>query len=106
MNLLIEIKNKKVAIQLCCGKKILSCSSFPEKNNLSEKLLPEIDKLLKKNKLTPRDIKNVIVQTDTPESFTTSRIAQAAGKAWNWTISTNYLPRRQAGESGTNIRIS
>lgn len=86
MKLLIEIKNKKVDIQLCCGKKILNRSSFAENYNLSEKLLPEIDRLLKKNKLTPRDIKKVVVQTDTPESFTTSRIAQAVGKAWNWAV--------------------
>lgn len=86
MRLLIKIKNKKVAIQLCCGKKTLSRSSFSENYNLSEKLLPSIGRLLKKSKLTPRDIKKVIVQTDTPESFTTSRIAQAVGKSWNWAV--------------------
>lgn len=90
MRLLIKIKNKNVSVQLYCGKKMLSRLSFSEKNNLSERLLPEIDKLLKKNKLTPRDIKRVVVRTDTPESFTTSRIAQAVGKSWNWGVSTNY----------------
>ncbi|MCX6765781.1 MAG: hypothetical protein NT136_02370 [Candidatus Moranbacteria bacterium] len=84
MRLLIKIKDKKVSIQLYYGKKTLSRLSFTENYNLSEKLLPEIDKLLKKNKLIPRDIKKVIVQTDTPKSFTTSRIAQAVTRAYNF----------------------
>lgn len=99
MKFLIDIRKGKAILTLFNKSKKIGLSSFPEKNNLSEKLLPEIDKLLEKNKLTPRDIKKVVVQTDTPESFTTSRIAQAVGKAWNWAISTNY-------ESGTNVRKS
>lgn len=86
MKLLIDVKNKKVVLILFEGTKKTDSLSFFEKNNLSEKLLPEIDRLLRKNKLTPRDIKKVIVRTDTPESFTTSRIAQAAGKSWNWAV--------------------
>ncbi len=88
MKLLIKIKEGKVNLALFNGSKKTGSSSFTEKNNLSEKLLPEIDKLLKKNKLTPRDVKKVVVQTDTPKSFTTSRIAQAVGKAWNRAVQT------------------
>ncbi len=66
------------------NNKPIDNSVFAEDYNLSEKLLPEIDKLLEKNKLTSQDIKKIIVRTDTPESFTTSRIAQSVGKTWNF----------------------
>lgn len=85
MKFLINIRKGKASLTLFNKSKKIG-SSFAENYNLSEKLLLEIDKLLKKNNLTPRDIKKVIVQTDTPESFTTSRIAQAVGKAWNWAV--------------------
>jgi tRNA A37 threonylcarbamoyladenosine modification protein TsaB len=86
MKIRIKIENKLVKISLVKGNKIIDVATFPEDYNLSEKLLPAIDKLLKKNKLMPQDIKKVITQADTPGSFTTSRIAKAVEKAWNWAI--------------------
>ncbi len=84
MKIKIEIKNKVVKICLAKGKMELDQITFMEQNNLSEKLLPAIDKLLRKNKLAPKDIKKMSVSSDTPESFTTSRIAKAVEKTWNW----------------------
>lgn len=84
MHIEIKIENKLVEIALVKGIKIIDSATFPEENNLSEKLLPAIDGLLKKNKLAPRGIKDVKVETDTPGSFTTSRIAKTVGKVWEW----------------------
>lgn len=86
MKLIIEIKNKTVKIILLKNNKVIDNLIFAEDYNLSEKLLPAIDKLLKKNKLAPKDIEKVTVETDTPESFTTSRIAKAVGKAFNFAL--------------------
>jgi tRNA A37 threonylcarbamoyladenosine modification protein TsaB len=88
MQIRIKIENKIVKTTLLKGSKVFDVSTFAEANNLSEKLLPAIDEILKKNKISSKDIKKVSVETDTPESFTTSRIAQAVGKSWNWGIST------------------
>lgn len=90
MKLLIRIKNKDVTLDLICGSKKIGSSCFPEKNNLSEKLLPAINKLLKKNKMEPKDIQKILVNSDTPGSFTTPRIAKSVEKAWNWGVSMNY----------------
>lgn len=68
------------------NNKAIDNLAFAEDYNLSEKLLPAIDELLKKNKLAPKDIKEVKVRTDTPGSFTTSRIAKAVGKSWNFAV--------------------
>lgn len=86
MKLKIKIKNKQVTITLLRNNKPVDKLAFAEDYNLSEKLLPAIDRLLKKNKLAPKDVKEVNVRTDTPESFTTSRIAKAVGKSWNWAV--------------------
>lgn len=86
MILIINVKNKIVKLLLKENKNIIDGSEFIEGYNLSEKLLPAIDRLLKKNKLAPEDVKKVTVQTDTPGSFTTSRIAKAVGKAWNFAV--------------------
>lgn len=86
MKLVIKIQDKLVKIALLKNNKAIDNLAFAEDYNLSEKLLPAIDKLLKKNKLAPKNIKEVRVQTDTPESFTTSRIAKAVEKAWNFAV--------------------
>jgi tRNA A37 threonylcarbamoyladenosine modification protein TsaB len=87
MNLIIVIRDKTVSITIVEKNKKINFLSFPEANNLSEKLLPAIDRLLKKNKLTPKDIKKISVSSDTPGSFTTPRIAKAVEKAWNFGVS-------------------
>jgi tRNA A37 threonylcarbamoyladenosine modification protein TsaB len=84
MKISIGIKARKVTICLFDNKKLVDKHDFFEKNNLSEKLLPAIDRLLRKNRLEPREIKMVSIQSDTPESFTTTRIAQTVGKTWNF----------------------
>lgn len=97
MQIRIKIKNKIVEIILVRGSKIIDTTTFAEEYNLSEKLLPAIDKLLKKNKLTPKDIRKISTVSDTPGSFTTPRIAKAVEKAWNFGIL--YELR-----TGTNVR--
>lgn len=86
MKLRIKIKDKVVDIALAKNNKAVDQITFAEDYNLSEKLLPAIDKLLKENKLAPKDIKKITVETDTPGSFTTSRIAKAVGKAFNFAL--------------------
>ena len=82
----IKIENKVVQIVLKEKGKVVDKLNFPEENNLSEKLLPSIDKLLKRNKFEPKDIKKVIADVDTPESFTASRIAKAVAGTFNYAI--------------------
>ncbi len=65
------------------NKKVIDSSSWDDENNLSEKLLPEIDKLLKKNKVKKEDIK-IEVKTDIPAGYTTTRIAKSVANAWNY----------------------
>lgn len=84
MIIAIEIENKVVKLMLKKRKETLAEIIFPEERQLSEKLLPAIDELLKKNKLTSSDVEKMTLRSDIGENFTTYRIAKAVAEAWNW----------------------
>ena len=83
MKLLISIQNKKIKIILLNKKKEVDFWDIEDEYRLSEDLLPSIDKLLKKNKLLPKDIKKLEVKTDQNDNFTTTRIAKTVANTWN-----------------------
>jgi tRNA A37 threonylcarbamoyladenosine modification protein TsaB len=85
MQIIIEIKNKITKLILKDGQKTLDEVVFGVDENISEKLLPNFDVLLKKNKLTIGDIDNVEVETDLGDTFTSRRIAEAMKNAFDWT---------------------
>ena len=85
MDIVIEIKNKETRLILKDGSKTLDEVVFLAGENISEKLLPNFDVLLKKNILTVDDIENVEVETDLGDTFTSRRIAEAMRNAFLWT---------------------
>ena len=84
MKLIIDIHNKIVKIILLKGEKEQDHLEFPEENNLSDKLLPIIDELLRKNKLSAKDVKKAELETDLTDGFTTYRIAKTITDSFNW----------------------
>jgi len=84
MRLIIDIHNKIVKIILSESGKKIDFIEFPEENNLSQKLLPEIAKLLEKNKIEPKNLEKTELQTDLADNFTTYRIAKAVEDSLNW----------------------
>jgi len=86
MKILLEINAGRVGIILKDKKNILDKVFFLEERNLSEKLLPTIDKLLKKNKLQPQDVEDFQVISDLGENFTTFRIAKTVVEALRFAI--------------------
>ena len=63
----IEIIGNKVSVFLLDEKRnIISKSIWIDKRNLSEKLLKKIDLLLRKNKLSIKDIEKVDFECDSP----------------------------------------
>lgn len=98
----IKIKNRTVELILKKNKRVLGIHKFPDEFHLSEELLPEIDKLLKKNKLTPANVKRITVESDLGENFTTCRIAKAVANAWNWGASL----RTKNQNEYTNTKVS
>ena len=84
MNLIIDIHDKIVKIILLRDGKEINKLEFPEINNLSEKLLLSISKILDKNNLKPKDIVNMELKSNLTDSFTTYRIGKVIADTFNW----------------------
>jgi tRNA A37 threonylcarbamoyladenosine modification protein TsaB len=98
MKILLKIKSGQIRIILKDKKNILDELSFLEARNLSEKLLPMIEKLLKKNKLQPKDIEDFQVISDLGKNYTTFRIAKTVAEAFKFAIKEkNRLSNKNCG---------
>lgn len=86
MKLIIEIESNIVKAILEEKNRIIGQESFELDNNLTEKLLPTIDKLLKKHKLEPRNLKKAELKCDAPNSYTTHRIAKVVADTINFSL--------------------
>jgi tRNA A37 threonylcarbamoyladenosine modification protein TsaB len=82
----ISINNGVITLFLKKKKKVIDSLVFPEERQLSEKLLPEIDRLIKENKLKAEDIEKITVKSDLGDNFTTCRIAKTVASTWNWAM--------------------
>lgn len=83
MNVEIVINNRMISVILAQGKKKLDEIRFPEDHNLSQKLLPAVDKILSRNKLKIANIKKAILISDIKEPYTSYRIAKAVVNGLN-----------------------
>ncbi|MCK9378951.1 MAG: hypothetical protein M0P97_02290 [Candidatus Moranbacteria bacterium] len=82
MNILkIKIEQNKILLALEKDGKVLDTLEWKEENNLSQKLLEEIDNLLRKNGLSQDDLEKAEVVSDMSEQFTTRRIAESVAQA-------------------------
>lgn len=86
MKILIQIKDRKVKLVLFKGKTEIDFLDINDEYKLSEDLLPEIDKLIRKNKLKKEDIKRIEIESDLEDNFTTPRIARSISNAWNFKL--------------------
>lgn len=83
MNLIINLNGNDIKLVLKNGRKIIAESSWSDEYSLSEKLLPNINALLKKNKIPKNKITKVIPRINPTSGVTSSRIVQTVAKAWN-----------------------
>jgi len=81
LNIFLDGNDIKLIIKN--GKKIIAESSWSDEYSLSEQLLPRIDALLNKNKISKSDIIKVIPKISKTSGVTSSRIVQTVAKAWN-----------------------
>jgi|GEM_PF-2830518 len=90
MNILIKIGES--VIELILEKeegRILDNYVFPEKNNLSEELLVQIDNFLVKNNLSIKEIDEFGVKSEISDKFTTVKIAQTVANSLNYAKTVN-----------------
>lgn len=94
MILYINTANSEtIELQVKSEEKIVSKSKFLAKFRQSEKLLPEIEKLLEKNKTDLKGIKEVLIENK-GESFTALRIGVIVANALGFALG---IPVRAVG---------
>lgn len=81
MEILIKIEKKKIKIILLVKEKKIDQKEILQERDFSEKILIEIDALLKKNKISSQKIDRIKVSSDENNNFTTTRIAKTVSKA-------------------------
>lgn len=86
MILQINLNVNDIKLTLKDGRKIVGELAWTNEYTLSEKLLPNIDALLKKNKVSKKDIKKVTAKITKTSGVTSARIVQTIVKAWNITV--------------------
>lgn len=82
MEILIAVKDKTIRLALRDNGREVDYAPIADERNLAEKLLPQIDRLLKRNNLAVKDVKKVRVESDQGETFTTTRIAETVAEVW------------------------
>ena len=83
MLLNISLDRNDIKITLKNGRKVVDVLTWNDEYTLSEQLLPNIDKLLQKNKISKKQIEKVTTKITKTSGVTSARIVQTIAKAWN-----------------------
>lgn len=79
--LILDSANVNIVVGLCKDNEVLDETIYEAWQRQSEYMIPEIDKILKKNGVDPKDIGEIIV-TKGPGSYTGVRIALTIAKIY------------------------
>jgi hypothetical protein len=82
MNLLLSLDGNDITLILKRGRMIVDQLHWTDEYTLSEKLLPNIDLILKKNKLEKNDVKKIIAKITKTSGVTSARIVRTVVAAW------------------------
>ena len=83
MNLIISLDVNNINLTLKDGKKIVGELAWTDEYTLSEKLLPNIDALLKKNNVSKHDVEKVTTKISKISGVTSARIVKTVASGWN-----------------------
>lgn len=78
------MKKGEISLSLKDGRKVVDFLLWNDETNMSERLLVEIDKMLKKNRIKKEEVGKMTVKSDIPVGYSTVRIAKTVANTWNW----------------------
>ena len=73
------------------GRKIIGQFAWTDEYTLSEKLLPNIDALLKKNEVSKKDVQKITTKITKNSGVTSKRIVQTIAKGWGLALELDKL---------------
>lgn len=65
---------------------LVSEQSWPEARDMGERLFRAIDTLLKEEKLEPRAVSDLVIESELPEMYTSMRIAETVKKVYTFGV--------------------
>ncbi|EKE20237.1 MAG: hypothetical protein ACD_8C00034G0001 [uncultured bacterium] len=80
LQIVLDVNDIKLILK--DGKKVIDELAWNDEYTLSEKLLPNIDVLLRKNKVSKHVVEKVMTKISKTSGVTSSRIVQTLAKAW------------------------
>ncbi|NTV41237.1 MAG: hypothetical protein HGA61_03100 [Candidatus Moranbacteria bacterium] len=83
MLLQISLDRNDIKLTLKNGRKVVDVLAWNDEYTLSEKLLPNIDKLLRRNKISKKQIEKITTKITKISGVTSIRIVQTVAKGWN-----------------------
>ena len=86
MNAEISLKNNKITIKITKNGKEIGKFLFKESRNLSDVLLLNLDRILKQNKISKKELEIVCVKSILPNSYTSTRIMKSLEKSFNFAL--------------------
>lgn len=107
MILFIDTATEKTRIALVEKDKVVIQKSWISKHNQSQELLPEIDKLLKRQKIKLSALKGVVVVKG-PGSFTGLRVGVSIANAlvWSLNIPVVGMPAKEVSDKKITLAIN
>lgn len=82
MNLIISLDLNDIKLVLKDGRKTVGELAWTDEYTLSEKLLPNIDVLLRKSKVSKHDVEKVTMKITKNSGVTSVRIVKTIAAAW------------------------
>lgn len=86
MTIEIEIKKEIITVILKKKGRAIQGDSFSLDNTLGEILLQKIDAILRKAKVSQKEIKRFKMKSEVDESYTSVRIIKTVINALNWSL--------------------
>ena len=81
LQIFLDVNDIKLALK--DGRKVVGELSWNDEYTLSEKLLPNIEALLKSCKVSKNEVEKVVTKISKNSGVTSIRIVQTVAKAWN-----------------------
>ena len=91
ISLFLDTCNHDIVIGLLKDNKLISSNIFSNDNNLSERLLPSIKRLLDENKINIKELNKIFISVG-PGSFTGIRIGVTVAKTIAWSLKIDIIP--------------
>ena len=80
--LTFHVEESTTNVILLCDLEEIAKMRIEPNRELLEKLLPAVDTLLAAQKIAPRDIADVRVESDLPDGYSSRRIAETVAGVW------------------------